>query len=86
MKALQTFSDEYLERCKDISIEERLEFIENFSLMHAEKPKPSKLISLKVPINLLEAFKYKSKLFDTPYQTQIKQLMKNWLSGQDHRL
>jgi len=76
-----TFSDEYLARCQDISIEERLDFIENFRLMHAENPSPSKLISLKVAINLLEAFKYKPKLEGIAYQTQIKQLMKEWLDS-----
>jgi predicted DNA binding CopG/RHH family protein len=81
MKTLQTFSDEYLERFKDTSIEERLDFIENFRLMHAEKPSPSKLISIKIPINLLDAFKYKSKLSGIAYQTQIKRLMKDWLNG-----
>jgi predicted DNA binding CopG/RHH family protein len=81
MKALQTFSDEYLENCKDIGIEERLDFIENFRLMHSENPSPSKLISIKIPINLLNAFKYKSKLNGIAYQTQIKQLMKDWLNA-----
>lgn len=86
MKALQTFSDEYLERCKDISIEERLDFIENFRLMHSENPSPSKLISIKMPINLLDAFKYKSKLNGVAYQTQIKRLMENWLAGTNSKL
>lgn len=78
-KALQTFSDEYLERCKDLSIEEKLEFIENFRLLHSETSSPSKLISLKVPENLLTAFKIKAKLNNVAYQTQIKKLMKAWI-------
>ena len=79
MRALQKFSDEYLERCKGLSIEEKLDFIENFRLMHSEIHSPSKLISLKVPVNLLEAFKQKSKLHNIAYQTKIKLLMKEWL-------
>jgi predicted DNA binding CopG/RHH family protein len=80
MKALQTFADEYLQRCKELSIEEKLDFIENFRLMHSELNSPSKLISLKVPEPLLHAFKQKAKLENIAYQTKIKQLMKNWLS------
>lgn len=40
----------------------------------------SKLISMKVPQPLLDAFKQKSEYIGVPYQTQIKKLMKNWLS------
>ncbi|MCF6317894.1 MAG: hypothetical protein L3J83_01235 [Proteobacteria bacterium] len=81
MKALQKFSDEYLERCKGLSIEERLDFIENFRLMHSEIHSPSKLISLKVPEPLLNSFKQKAKLEGLAYQTQIKKLMKDWLTN-----
>jgi len=80
MRALQTFSDEYLQRCKDLSIEEKLDFIENFRLLHSEITSPSKLISIKVPEDLLNAFKIKSKLENTPYQSNIKELMKDWLN------
>jgi len=79
VKALQKFSDEYLQRCQDLSIEERLDFIENFRLMQAQIHSPSKLISMKVPINLLQAFKQKAQLENVAYQSKIKQLMKNWI-------
>ncbi len=81
MKALQTFSDEYLERCKDLSVEEKFDFIENFRLMHSQVKSPSKLISLKVPEPLLEAFKQKAQLQGVAYQTQIKKLMQAWLGN-----
>ena len=80
MKVLQKFSDEYLGRCKDLSIEEKLDYIENFRLMHSEIHAPSKLISLKVPEPLLNSFKQKAKLEGVAYQTQIKKLMKNWVN------
>jgi len=38
MRALQYFSDEYLERCKGITTEQVLEFLETFRKMQ-EKPK-----------------------------------------------
>ncbi|MFT6387141.1 MAG: hypothetical protein ACJAUP_000511 [Cellvibrionaceae bacterium] len=46
-----------------------------------KKRVPSKLISLKVPVDLLNAFKSKSKLENVRYQTQIKRLMMNWLEN-----
>ncbi len=39
----------------------------------------SKLISMKIPQPLLEAFREKSQVMGVPYQTQIKVLMKDWL-------
>ncbi len=81
MRALQTFSDEYLERCKDLSIEEKFDFIENFRLMHSQVKSPSKLISLKVQENLLGVFKQKAKLEGLAYQTQIKKLMSEWVKN-----
>jgi len=81
MRTIQIFSDEYLKRCQETSIEERLDFIENFRLMHSEQKSPSKLISIKVPMHLLDTFKYKSKLSGIAYQTQIKILMKQWLDN-----
>ena len=79
MKALQLFSEEYLQRCQDLTIEEKLDFIESFRLMHGEIKSPSKLISIKIPEPMLDAFKQKAKLSNIAYQTQIKQLMKQWL-------
>ena len=80
MRALQTFSDEYLERCQGMSVEEKFDFIENFRLMHSQVKSPSKLISIKIPEHLLETFKQKAKLEGIAYQTQIKNLMIDWLA------
>ena len=55
-----------------------LDFIKNFRLLHSEKPSQLKLISLKVSKNLLQVFKLKSKLNNTPYPTQIEKLMQLW--------
>ena len=92
-KALQKFSDDYLERCSQMTPEQIAKFLDDFRKLHGgsnipqpvvanpksrEKPK-SKLISLKVPEDLLNVFKTKAALTNTPYQTQIKVLMKEWL-------
>ena len=85
MKAVQRFSDEYLEQCSAMSTEQIVQFLDDFRIIHGasssnEKP-TSKLISIKVPEDLLRAFRTKSVLHDVPYQTQIKRLMLNWLKG-----
>ncbi len=79
MKAVQYFSDEYLERCRDMTADEILRFLDDFRRLHGSSPAKSKLISIKVPEDLLNAFKAKAGMANTPYQTQIKALMKAWL-------
>ena len=79
MKAVQYFSDEYLERCRDMTADQILRFLDDFRRLHGNKPARSKLISIKVPEDLLNAFKARARMANTPYQTQIKVLMKAWL-------
>lgn len=81
MKAIQQFSPEYLERCQQMSPEEIAQFLDQFRQIHAEKAKPakSKLISMKVPEDLLATFKIQAELEGIAYQTKIKQLMAEWL-------
>lgn len=80
MKAVQHFTDEYLEQCSRLKPAEVLAFIEEFRLLHAS-PSRSRLISMKVPEALLQAFRTKSRLHGIAYQTQIKKLMEAWLTG-----
>jgi len=57
-----------------------LDFIEMFKdLADPSAQHPSKLISIKVPVPLLTAFKFKAKHAGIPYQTMIKRLMTQWL-------
>ena len=81
MRPLQFFSDEYLARCREMTPAQIVRFLEDFRLLHAPKARPAKsrLISLKVPEPLLESFRKKAALAGTPYQTQIKRLMSDWL-------
>jgi len=80
-KAIQYFSDEYLENSRELSSDNIAKFLENFRLLHGsrEAQSKSKLISMKVPEDLLDSFKVKAKLHGMRYQTQIKELMKDWL-------
>jgi len=80
MRPLQYFSKAYLEQCRSMKSEQIVQFLDEFRLLRSlGRPAKSRLISMKVPEPLLEAFKVKARLNGTPYQTQIKRLMKAWL-------
>lgn len=79
MKPVQSFADEYLERCREMSADEIARFLDEFRRIHGRPKCPSKLISMKVPEDLLSAFKTQARLRGVPYQSQIKRLMAQWL-------
>ncbi len=82
MKPMQYFSDEYLEQCRAMTPDQIIQYLDDFRQLHgAQAPSRSRLISLKVPENLLNAFKAQAARKGTPYQTQIKALMKAWVVG-----
>jgi predicted DNA binding CopG/RHH family protein len=61
-----------------------IRFLDDFRQLHAAPVKSkSKLISIKIPENLLNAFKAKAALASVPYQTQIKKLMRAWVTGSE---
>ena len=70
MKAVQYISPEYLEQCKKMSADEIAEFLESYRLLHQASlaEEKSKLISIS-----------KCKLHGVKYQTQIKNLMLDWV-------
>lgn len=78
-RPVQRFTAAYLERCRDLSPDDIVRFIEDFKRIQGAANTRSRLISLKVPEPLLAAFKVQAKLRGVPYQTQIKTLMRNWL-------
>lgn len=79
MRPVQKFSKEYLEQTRKMSPEAILRFLEDFQILHGT-PSKSKttLISLKVPEDLLRAFRNKAEIHQVKYQTQIKNLMEKW--------
>ena len=80
MKAIQFFSDDYLAQCEQLSSEQIVKYLEDFRIVNKPIKKPvSKLISIKVETDLLEAFKTKAKLDGVPYQSRIKAIMRDWL-------
>jgi len=84
MKPVQYFSEEYLEQSKQASPEQVLAFLEQFRLLQGktdiQTKVSSKLISLKVPEDLLATFRAKCGVHNLKYQTQIKVLMEEWLN------
>lgn len=82
MRPLQYFTEEYLEQCRKMKPEQVLQFLEDFrELQKSRKPVKSKLISIKIPEDLLESFKAKADHIGRPYQTIIKELMREWLKA-----
>ena len=82
MKPVQYFTDDYLEQCRKMKPEQVLQFLEDFrELQKLRKPVKSKLISLKIPKDLLDSFKAKARHTGRPYQTLIKELMREWLKA-----
>lgn len=80
-KAVQHFSKEYLDRCKGMTADQIIEFLENYRILLSSLPEKCQLISIKIEPSLLKAFKNKSSLQGIPYQTLIKKLMKEWLTS-----
>jgi len=84
MKPVQYFSDEYLQQCQGMTPDQIIRFLDDFRQLHGSGIRSqSKLISIKVPENLLSAFKACATLIGVPYQTQIKALMNAWVTGSD---
>lgn len=82
-RPVQYFSKEYLEQCKRMKPEDILKFLDAFRRLYSPAArKDSRTISVRVPENLLDAFKAKARLHEVPYQTQIKKLMMEWVTGQ----
>lgn len=77
---LQYFSDEALARSRKLSPEQALRWLEGFRLLHgATRPAKSRLISVRVPEDMLDTFKAKAARAGVPYQTQLKRLMARWI-------
>ena len=86
MKPVQLFSIEYVDRCADMTPLQIARFLDDFRKVHApqaEHRTVSKLISMRVPEDLLYAFKTQAQLQGRPYQAVIKELMRKWLIESD---
>lgn len=79
MKPVQTFTDDYLAQCRQMTPDQVIRFLDDFRRLQGSRPARSRLISLKVPEDLLDAFRTRAELEGVAYQTQIKRLMREWV-------
>ena len=79
IRPTQYFSQEYLESVANTTPTQRLEFLESFRKMQEVESSTSTLISIRIPDDLLNAFKFKAESQGLKYQTLIKSLMKAYL-------
>ncbi len=79
MKTVQYFSNEYLEQARRTPPHEVLQYLESFRLLHGGPSRASRLISMRIPQALLDAFKHRCKADEVRYQTKIKELMLAWI-------
>ena len=82
MKPVQYFDDDDLKRCRNATPQQIAEFLEQFRLLQTVstelKPK-SKLISIKIPQDMLTTFRARCEIEGVKYQTKIKCLMSAWI-------
>jgi len=81
-KSVQYFTKEYIKRCSKLTPDQILEFLENYKKIVGKVPEKCQLISLKIEPSLLKGFKQKALLEGIPYQTKIKQLMREWMNDE----
>jgi len=80
MKAVQFFSDEYLVQCKQLSPEQVVKYLDDFRRINHPPPRvKTRLISIKIETDLLQAFKTRARLDGVPYQSRIKRIMREWI-------
>jgi uncharacterized protein (DUF4415 family) len=80
-RPVQYFTAEGLARGREMAAEEILDFLETFRQLQSQAAVPTRLISLKVPEDLLKTFRTRCELAGVRYQTQIKRLMREWIEG-----
>ena len=81
MRPVQYFSDEYLEQSRKLNATEIARFLDDFQTINSRNDGDSVLISIRIPQNLLRAFRSKCELNQVAYQRKIKMLMRDWLKS-----
>lgn len=62
----------------EISLDQAMQFIEDFRTLGQDIDEPTQMISIRIPANVLRAFKTKAKLGRHRYQSEIVRLMREW--------
>lgn len=80
MKSVFHFSPDYLERCKSLTTDQIVQFLDNYRKVYAGiSAVKSKSVGLKVSDYLLDVFRTRCALEGVEYQAQINKLMREWL-------
>ncbi len=83
MRPTQKFTKQYLAQTQGFTPEQALQFLENFrKLQGLSRKEKSILISIKIPESLLLGFRAKAEGLGLKYQTQVKELMKDWVKNE----
>jgi predicted DNA binding CopG/RHH family protein len=87
-RPVQYFTKEYLDQVKNATPTQIVRYLEESKRVYyaglqdnAEKQEASTLISIRIPTDLLQAFKATAEMHNTKYQTLIKKLMRDYIGG-----
>ena len=64
---------------KKLTPDQTIDFLDNFQSVINGKDKKTKLISLRIPENILESFKVLTQEKNQKYQSIIVHLMREWI-------
>ena len=81
-KGLQKFKKKDLSQIGNTDATQIAKFLEDFQHMIAGIDDKTKMISLRVPENILSAFKFKAERRNLKYQSLIIDLMRKWIQEQ----
>ncbi|MEN9722201.1 MAG: hypothetical protein RJB38_187 [Pseudomonadota bacterium] len=80
-RALQKSSRSRLAADRKVTPAEALQFLEDFRQLMEGNEGPSKLISIRVPERLLRLFRSQCDRAGRKYQSQILELMRQWVAS-----
>lgn len=80
IKGVQYFTSEYIKECQKMSIDERLQFLEDYRKLLFD-PGELKQINLRIPERVVTCFKMRAKREGKLYQHKIRELMTEWALG-----
>jgi predicted DNA binding CopG/RHH family protein len=69
---------QFHKKSENLSHDQIVQFLDDFGKIVSGRDKKTKLISVRVPENILDAFKLKAQYQQKKYQSVIVQLMREW--------
>jgi predicted DNA binding CopG/RHH family protein len=81
-KGLQKLKKKDISQLSNTDATQIAKFLEDFQHMIAGVDDKTKMISLRVPANILSAFKFKAERQNLKYQSLIIDLMRKWVQEQ----